>query len=178
MATAAALTIEDFEKLPDALALNHELVDGKLVDVSGNVPKHNWLRELLVRLLQPLARQAGGVIFAEQEYDFGGNAHGPDISLVGAAQLNLINWDRRVQLFVPDMAIEIVSRNDTFESLMKKAVRYRRCGTKEVWLFSIGLRQAMHLSEQRQVLLGEEELFAPEQIPGFSMRIGELLDHP
>lgn len=35
MASVTGLTIEDFEKLPDALALNHELVDGELVDVLG-----------------------------------------------------------------------------------------------------------------------------------------------
>jgi len=178
MATAASLTIEDFERLPDALALNHELVDGKLVDVSGNTPKHNRLRDLLVFLLRPAVTEAGGIIIAEQEFDFGGNAHGPDVSLIGAAKLHLLQGDLRVQLFVPDMAIEIVSRNDTFESLMKKAVRYRNCGTKEVWLFSIGLRQALHLSEQRQALLDEDALFAPAQIPGFCMRIGELLDRP
>jgi hypothetical protein len=36
MATATGLTIDDFERLPEALAHNHELVDGELVDVSGN----------------------------------------------------------------------------------------------------------------------------------------------
>jgi hypothetical protein len=36
MAIISGLTIDDFEKLPDALALNHELVDGELVDVSRN----------------------------------------------------------------------------------------------------------------------------------------------
>jgi len=35
MATAiGGLTIEEFEQLPNALARNHELVDGRLVDVS------------------------------------------------------------------------------------------------------------------------------------------------
>ncbi|MDQ2899326.1 MAG: Uma2 family endonuclease [Acidobacteriota bacterium] len=57
MATAIGLTIEDFEKLPDALAYNHELVDGELIDVSGNVLEHNCLRELLVVLLLPFVEQ-------------------------------------------------------------------------------------------------------------------------
>ena len=37
MASVTGITIDDFEKLPDALALNHELVDGELVEVSGNI---------------------------------------------------------------------------------------------------------------------------------------------
>ena len=36
MQLVSPLTIDDFEQLPDELVLNHELVDGKLVDVSGN----------------------------------------------------------------------------------------------------------------------------------------------
>jgi hypothetical protein len=36
MAIATGITIEEFEQLPAALAHNHELVDGELVDVSGN----------------------------------------------------------------------------------------------------------------------------------------------
>ena len=51
MATATGITIEEFERLPNALARNHELVDGELVDVSGNTPRHNRLRDRLVTLL-------------------------------------------------------------------------------------------------------------------------------
>jgi hypothetical protein len=45
MAPNAAITIDEFEMLPDALALHHELVDGELVDVSGNTPLHNKIRD-------------------------------------------------------------------------------------------------------------------------------------
>ena len=47
MATSTLLTIDDFERLPAEMAENHELVDGELVDVSGNNPEHNWLRDYL-----------------------------------------------------------------------------------------------------------------------------------
>jgi Uma2 family endonuclease len=176
MALVEALTIDDFEKLPAALALNHELVDGELVDVSGNTPEHNQLRDLLVELLAPLARQQGGKIICEQEFDFGGNAYGPDAVYIGAEKLPRINRKLRVQRFVPDLAIEIVSESDSFSRLTTKAKRYRDCGVAEVWVFSIDTRQAFHYSARRQVILEENDAFAPEQLPGFSIRIGELLD--
>ena len=94
MAIAAGLTIEDFEKLPDALALNHELVDGALVDVSGNTLKHNALRDTLVALLKPLVLEARlGAIISEQEFDFGGNAHGPDVSFIAQDRRAQIDWN-------------------------------------------------------------------------------------
>jgi Uma2 family endonuclease len=143
MAVANGITIEEFEHLPDALAHNHELVDGELVDVSGNTPQNNLLRDFLVRLLHPPVKAQGlGIIISEQEFDFDGNAHGPDIALIGAAKLHLLDHKRRVQPFVPDLAIEIVSVNDTFTNLAKKAVRYRNCGTKEVWVLAPDTRQA------------------------------------
>ena len=177
MASVTGLTIDDFEKLPDALALNHELVDGELVEVSGNTLIHNRLRDELIKMLSALVDQYKlGQVISEQEFDFSGNAHGPDVSFVSAANLPLLNPKRRVQRCVPDLAIEIVSENDKFEALMKKAVRYRRSGTQEVWVFSIENRVAFLLNENQRVILDENQPFRSDVIPGFSIRIGDLLD--
>ena len=119
MASTTKLTIDDYEALPDELAVGHELVDGELVDVSGNTPKHNAIRDLLIALLLPLVRERRlGRVFAEQEYDFEGNAHGPDVTFFGAAKEHLLDLERRVQRFVPDLAVEIVSPNDPFRTLV------------------------------------------------------------
>jgi Uma2 family endonuclease len=176
MALAEPLTIEDFEKLPYALALNHELVDGELVDVSGNTLEHNYLRDLIVKLLGPFVEAHNlGKLVSEQEYDFDGNAHGPDVSFVGAGRVGQFDRKRRVQQFVPDLTIEIVSPNDRFETLLKKVQRYRSCGAKEAWIFSIEMRQAYVYSEQRTAILDENEQFSSDLIPGYSIRIGDLL---
>lgn len=177
MATATGITIEEFERLPDALAHNHELVNGGLVDVSGNTEYHNSLRDLLVRLLAGHVEELKiGKIVSEQEYDFGGNAHGPDVSFIGSAQLHLIHRKRRVQLFVPDLAIEIVSENDKFKSLMEKAARYRKCGAKEVWVLSPDTHQAFVQSEDRKSILDDDQMFESKLIPGFSIRLFDLFD--
>jgi Uma2 family endonuclease len=177
MALVAGLTIEDFEKLPDALARNHELVDGELVAVSGNTGDHNSLRDMLVILLVPFVKQRKlGRVISEQEFDFDGNAHGPDVSFFGLKKQKFYNRKRRIQPFVPDLAIEIVSQNDTFAALMKKARRYRKCGTKEVWIFDIEGREVHLFSEQQRAVLNENELFQSELIPGFSIRLGKLFD--
>jgi Uma2 family endonuclease len=128
------LTIEDFEKLPPALAYNHELVDGELVDVRER------------RL---------GTVLAEQEYDFGGNAHGPDISFFSPAKEHLADEDRRVQPFVPDLAVEIVSKNDTFESIDRKAYFYSAAADR---------------------ILRDTDNFESATIPGFRIRIADLFD--
>ena len=177
MAIATGITIEGFERLPAAVAHNHELVDGELVDVSGNTEYHNGLRDLLVALLLPLVNERKlGIIRAEQEYDFGGNAHGPDVSFIGAAKVQLRERNRRVQRFVPDLAIEIVSDNDTLKGLLEKARRYRQSGTQEVWILSPDTREAFVLSEAGRAFLGDDQMFESKLIPGFSIRLGDLFD--
>ena len=150
MATATiGLTIEEFEQLPDVLAHNHELVDGELVDVSGNTAGHILLRDALLFLLYAYVRQHQlGLVMSEQEFDFGDNAHGPDISFMGPSKVELLDRHLRVQRFVPDLAIEIASKNDRFDALLAKVLRYRRCGTSEAWLFSIPTRHVFLYSER------------------------------
>jgi Uma2 family endonuclease len=116
MATATGLTIDGFERLPEVLARNHELDDGELVDAPGNTPQHNLLRGLLESLLRSHVEQHRlGIVLAEQEYDFGGNAHAPDVGFISESKRPLLNMNLRVQRFASDLAIEIVSAIDTFQ---------------------------------------------------------------
>ena len=59
--------------------------------------------------------------------------------------------------------------------LAKKAKRYRQYGTQEVWIFSVENRETHLYSDHRRAILDEGEEFRPEPIPGFAMRIGDLL---
>jgi Uma2 family endonuclease len=177
MATATHLTIDDFERLPQEQAENHELVDGELVEMSGNTPEHNDIRDLLVEVMRPFVREFGlGKVYAEQEYDFGGNAHGPDVSFFGPAKKALMDRRKRVQRFVPDLAIEIVSANDTYDSLMRRKERYRNCGTEEVWIVSPEDRRVLVYSARGDRILGEDALLTTELIPGLEIPIKRLFE--
>jgi len=89
--------------------------------VSGNTPRHNKIRDrLLSRLMAWAEAQAAGEVISEQEYDFLGNAHGPDVSFFGPEKQVLLDLDKRVQRFVPDLAIEVASASDTYDSLLRK----------------------------------------------------------
>jgi Uma2 family endonuclease len=171
------LTIDDFERLPDELAHNHELVDGKLVDVSGNIGNHNALRDLLIAMLLFFVKEHKlGRVLSEQEYKFDNNAHGPDVSFFGPEKAPLYDGKLRVQRFVPDLAIEIVSQNDPFAKLIKKTERYRKCGTKQAWILDSESRRALLFSDEGDENLGENGIFRSSLIPGFSMRLGDLFD--
>jgi Uma2 family endonuclease len=177
-ATTTLLTIEDFERLPDDVAKGHELVDGELIDVSGNNPLHNWLRDYLIAILLPFVEDRGlGMVIGEQEYDFEGNAHGPDVSFFGPAKKPLLNMKKRVQRFVPDLAVEIASESDTYEGLMRKRDRYLRAGVSKVWLISPEAREvAIYTLRTVRVLRGTDAI-ETDLLPGFSITVERLFQN-
>ncbi len=117
-----------------------------------------------------------GMLLAEQEYEFGGNAHGPDLTFFRKEKIPLLDWDKRVQLFVPDLAIEIASPDDRHYDLIEKIRRYRRCGVEEVWLFTQSERQAEVFSARRNVIFFEDGEFDPAPLGGFSVPLRQLFD--
>jgi Uma2 family endonuclease len=173
MATKTLLTIEDFEKLPEEMTRNHELVEGELVEVSGNVPAHNRVRDRLSAiLLSYVDRTRVGSVITEQEYGFGRNVHAPDVSFIRSEK----QFDdyKRVQRFTPDLAIEIASENDTQNNLLVKKQRYRKAGVAEVWIISIETREILIYSEQRNLILSETDLISTPLLPGFSISLEEI----
>jgi Uma2 family endonuclease len=177
MAATTHFTIDDFEMLPDEQAKNHELVEGELVPMSGNTLRHNAIRDLLIFLLLPFVTERRlGTVVGEQEYDFDGNAHGPDVTFFGPAKQPLADLDKRVQRFVPDLAIEVVSPNDTFVSLLRKKERYRRCGTAEVWIVSPETREILVYSASGDRILREGADLTSELLPGFRLAVTRLFE--
>jgi Uma2 family endonuclease len=151
MQLVSPLPIDDFERLPAELS-------------------HQSLRDELITMLLPyVTKHELGRVICGQDYDFGGNALGPDLSFFGQEKLKLCQGNLRVQRFVPDLTIEIVSDSEPFSRLVKKADRYRKYGTKEAWILDIDSRKAFLFSEER-------EAFESSLIPGFSIRIGDLFD--
>ena len=175
--TTTRLSIDDFERLPYEETRGRELVDGELVDVSGNNPEHIFIRDLMIALLHPIVRNAAlGRVMSEQEYDFSGDVHGPDISFFGADKVALLKLKKRVQRFVPDFVIEIASPSDTFENLARKKDRYLRSGAAEVWLISPEDRLVYVYSEERKLILSGTDQLSTPSIPGFSISVEDLFE--
>jgi Uma2 family endonuclease len=175
MAATIGLTIEDFERLPADAVKHRELVDGELIDVSGNTPRHNLLRDFLLTLLRNwIAQGHPGIAISEQEYDFFGNAHGPDVTYLSSAKEMLLDLDKRVQRFVPDLAVEIASDNDTHTALLRKKNRYRRAGTAEVWLIDPESREISIYSDRGNTILSSGDTLTGPLLPDFSIALDDL----
>ncbi len=176
MATATGvMTIADFESLPDDAARNKELVNGELVEVPGNYPEHAFLRDDLLVAMTPPVRRSGGRITTELLFDFDGESRAPDLAYIGPGKLPAVET-RRIQQFVPDLAVEIAGEYDGFQDLFAKARHYLRCGTLEVWLISIRSRELIRLTAAGGEILEDSAEVRTALLPEFSFRLGELID--
>lgn len=177
MATVTYLTIDDFERLPPEQAKNHELVNGELVPEPGRTARHNLTLVEVIVLLESFVREHRlGQTILGQAFDFGGDALGPDVSFFGPAKSALVELDKRVQRFVPDLAIEIVSADDMFNSLVRKKERYRNCGTEEVWIVEPEAREVLIYSARGDRILREDAELTSELLPGFRMPVKRLFE--
>ena len=150
-------------------------MDGELIDASGNTPRHNLLRDrLLSLLLRWTSDHKAGTVIAEQEFDFSGNAFGPDLAYFRAEKQKLLDLDKRVQRFVPDLAIEIASESDTYDGLLRKKERYRQAGTGEVWLISAANREIAQYSAEPSRIWGSGEVLSSGLLPGFCAALDDL----
>ena len=98
------------------------------------------------------------------------------MTFFGPAKLALLDRAKRVQRFVPDLAIEVVSPNDTFVSLLRKKERYRRCGTAEVWIVSPETREVLVYSAGGDRILRDGAELTSELLPGFRLAVTRLFD--
>ncbi len=94
----------------------------------------------------------------------------------GPAKQGLLDLSKRVQRFIPDLAIEIASPNDTWTSLVRRKARYRACGTEEVWILSPEDREVLIYSTRGdRILRGDAEL-SSELLPGFHVPVSRLFE--
>ena len=76
----------------------------------------------------------------------------------------------------PDLLAEVVSPGDSFSDVEEKVLCWLNAGTKVVWV--VDPRQ-QHVTAYRSpsditVIEADEMLDAPELLPGWSVRIGDL----
>ncbi len=179
-------TVDDLLSLPDDGYI-YEVVEGVLVRMSGS---GNEASRLGARLLVQLgayvdAHGLGIMTGADGVYKCPGAETGliPDVGYYAAAHLADIVDDSKPIPFPPDLAVEVVSPDQSADAMAAKARKYLRAGTSLVWVV---WPQAKHIDIwHREVLTGpvrtlnvSDALDGEDVIPGFSYRVADLFQNP
>jgi Uma2 family endonuclease len=172
-------TDEAFMALPDD-GNRYELVDGELINVGHSGMEHGYLCARLGSALGSIVRPHKLGVLCDSSTAFSmkaGNKRSPDISFVAKERLQgLKRLPKGFFQGAPDLAIEIISPNHTFEEIHTKLVEYFDNGTRLAWVINPDEESVLVYRKPQpdRLLKITDSLDGEEVVPGFTLAIAEL----
>ncbi|HEV2209663.1 MAG TPA: Uma2 family endonuclease [Verrucomicrobiae bacterium] len=174
-------TEEELQSLPDN-GFIHELVDGELVMSPKNTFEHEGICMRLSVALQEFNReqQLGVVRGSSAGYWMSNrNCRAPDISFIPKERLLKLGFSPKSRKFfpgAPDLAIEVLSPNNTRADIDARLRDFFASGTQLAWIINPEAEsvEVCHSFSQRVLLGPGAELEGEQLLPGFRHRIAKL----
>jgi Uma2 family endonuclease len=185
MATKTLLTIADYVALEEPAGLRYELSEGELIVTPSASFFHNELRDKFNGLLRTfVASHHLGSVTSETDVKLAEDiVRRPDVAFIRAGRLQGVDLDQVPLQVVPDLVIEIVSKNDRAADLLLKVSQYLGVGAKAVWLFYPSTQLAYRYVSGKlepEVLSAKDgaRFEEPELLPGFSLALTDIFGSP
>jgi Uma2 family endonuclease len=180
IATEKRYTPEDLLTMPDGML--YELVDGRLVERKISILS-SYVAGVIFRLLDQFCRDNRlGWVFPEgtsfQCFPARpGRVCRPDVSFIRLQRLSLAQATTEGHCpIAPDLAVEVVSPNDTAYEIDEKVREFLDAGVPLVWVVNPEQRRvAIHRVSGTGAILRENDEIGGEDIhPGFRSRVGDF----
>lgn len=172
-------TDEEFMALPDDGG-SYELVDGELVDMGNSGMEHGNISAYLCGLIELYVRPRKQGVTCDSSTAFtlkSGNKRSPDVSFISKERLQGVRrLPKGYFQGAPDLAVEVISPNNTFEEMHDKLVEYFDNGCRLVWLINPD-EQSILIYRQPQpdkLLKTIDSLDGEDGIPGFTLPVVDL----
>jgi Uma2 family endonuclease len=176
-------TIADVDALPTSLPsgdVDYELHEGRLIVVSPPGKRHGKV-QMRIGALFDAAENAGlGEGFVETGVVLGRDPDslvGADAAFVSKAHCPARDSREGYLETIPDLVVEIRSRDNTMAELKRKAALYLNAGVRVVWLIDPFARNAIiYRGTSEPVTLKEDAALGDSEIlPGHERRLADLL---
>jgi Uma2 family endonuclease len=173
------LTADEFLRLPSTEG-KQELVQGEVVEKAPVGGEHGRLQVDVGAPMGQVAKQTGsGFVVVETGFRLfldPDTVRAPDIAFIAAGRLPSGRLPRGFIDGAPDIAVEVVSPDDTAAEIAEKVTEYLDAGAKRVWVVYPSTRSVMvHLPDRSsRTLRGDDFLSGEDILPGFRLAIGDL----
>ena len=174
-----ALTDEQFMALPEDDNL-YEYVNGELIVVANSGVEHGYLALTLGYFLTGFVRSHRLGVTCDSSTAFKmktGNKRSPDLAFIAKERLQgLKRLPKGFFEGAPDLAVEIISPNNTFAEIHNKLVEYFDNGTRLVWVILPDEESVLvyHQPKPSKLLQVEDNLDGEAVITGFQLPLMEL----
>lgn len=177
--TAPLVTAEELEKFPED-DYRYELVEGRVIRMSPAGLTHGTIVAQILVLVQPHVRERKlGLVMTEVGFKLKSNpdtVRAPDVAFI---LRDRIPANRRgFYNGPPDLAVEVLSPDDTPVDMRKKVAEYLACGVPLVVVVDTDEKSATvwRPSEEPVRLTRDEVLDLSEIVNGFSCRVCQLFE--
>jgi Uma2 family endonuclease len=180
MATQTLLTVEQFLDLPDTDDRVRELDRGQPLEMAPPSLEHSETITRLLYALVDFVKRSSLDLTVSQGAGFAltpDTMRIPDVFVVEKSRVRAANIIRGGWLQAsPDLAVEVVSPNDSAADLDVKIHQYLESGTKTVWVVYPQTRRVMIYGSSgvRAELSEEMALTDPDLLPGFSIPVSDI----
>jgi Uma2 family endonuclease len=176
------MTAEELLAMPDD-GMRHELVRGEIRgmapaggehgDVAGTAHGNVYLYVRSHRLGRVFTAETGFLLRRDPD-----TVRAPDVAFIRTERIPPEGIPKGYIPVAPDLVVEVVSPGDTAAEVQEKVEEWLAFGVRAVWVvYPSGPRLQLHLPDRSSRLLGpEDEVDGGEALPGFRMRLRDLLD--
>lgn len=175
------MTADELYALPDD-DIRHELLTGSLLaEPPIGYPHARLVARVTFHLQQHVRARGGGEVVAG---DMGfilardpDSVRAPDVAFISSARLEAASALTGFFPGPPDLAVEVLSPSERAGTIHGKVADYLAAGARMVWVID---PEAQTVSVFRSLLSprtisGDQELSGEDVLPGFSIRVSELL---
>jgi Uma2 family endonuclease len=174
-------TIADLAKMPKSLPSGdvwYELRDGEIIPMAPPGDIHGTrqaavIHHLYAAQLLGLGQARGEVgIILRRNPD---RVVGADAAFILTASLPVRRSDEGYLETIPEIVVEVRSKNDTRPEVLDKCDEYHRAGVQEVWVIDPDVRTlAAHALDGSVRVLRETDTLTSDLLPGFAVPVAAL----
>lgn len=179
MTPVTKLSVAEFHRLAGPDEVRYELDEGELIRIAKPRLFHNRIAGRVRRARERYMEQhaAGEVLDSDNGYVLAPETiRCPDVSVLMAARAAAADPHQDIP-GAPDLAVEVLSPNDSMSAVDRKVRRYLDAGCRAVWVVDPEVREVMVYrtgSNLIERLREQDTLTEPELLPGFALRVSDL----
>jgi Uma2 family endonuclease len=173
------ITADEFAKileLPENIDRLLELIDGEIVEKMPT-QLHGLIAGLVATFLNLFVlKNPLGWVMVEARYKLPAddeNDYIPDVSFISRAKGALV--EKGAAPYMPDLAVEVKSPDDSLPDMRKKAAYYLAHGTQLVWLVYTEKRLVIVLTADSEDILNENDVLdGGSVLPDFKLPVKDI----
>jgi Uma2 family endonuclease len=178
--TTRLMTADELLMLPSG-TFRYELIKGELITMSPSGGEHGAIIAILTGFLWQYVRanKLGIVFGAETGFKLESDpdtVRAPDVSFIRRERVEREGIAKNYPVGSPDLAVEVLSPDDSPKKVERKTGEWLAGGAKEVW--NVNPRKRIitihRSSSDVTVLTEDDELDGGALLPGFRCRVSEI----